>query len=167
MDTGAVLIALALLVLAVPFLGGPLIKKRGKKGVEASGAPEPVEERQTVLLAVRDLDFDFSTGKIAEEDYRSLRAQLLARAASLAPPPEKEQTPVKQESSSERISPSLNGRSCPKCKHTLHAGDLFCSSCGTAISRTCDSCGKETDYQANFCSFCGKAVAGLNEVQAE
>ncbi len=40
-------------------------------------------EREAVLQAVRELDFDYQTGKFAESDYRAQREGLVQRGAAL------------------------------------------------------------------------------------
>ncbi len=52
-----------------------------------SETPEPedselVEEKEKLLAEIRELDMDFATGKLTEDDYGRLRARSLAQAAA-------------------------------------------------------------------------------------
>jgi hypothetical protein len=60
--------------------------KQGKKAaVQAaplSNMPEIAQlrsEHEAILIAIRDLDFDYQTGKFTEEDYRTQRETLVQR----------------------------------------------------------------------------------------
>jgi len=79
MQISALIIGFFLLVAALIFVSRPFWEKR-KKGMKDSTTAQ-VSRRESVLAALRDLDFDFKTGKVSEEDYQPLRAQLLAEAA--------------------------------------------------------------------------------------
>jgi photosystem II stability/assembly factor-like uncharacterized protein len=78
----------ALAALALPLLrrptGGDV-----RSGQSAAGATavEPtdglVEEREATLVALRELDFDYATGKLAESDYHALRSGYERRALAL------------------------------------------------------------------------------------
>lgn len=81
---GAVLAVLAVLLVALPFLREP--KTRDDR-IDAPSDAELrtaalVEERDRALSALKDLEFDHRTGKITDEDYRSLVAPLRQAAAS-------------------------------------------------------------------------------------
>jgi len=76
---GSVLFGLALAVLAGVLVGDPFLR-RGIF-IRRWKSPSTSERRRSALLAVRDLDFEFQTGKVLEEDYQAWRAQLLEQAA--------------------------------------------------------------------------------------
>ena len=40
-------------------------------------------EHETILTAIRDLDFDYQTGKFSQEDYRAQRESLVQRGVQL------------------------------------------------------------------------------------
>ncbi len=40
-------------------------------------------EHEALLIAIRDLDFDYQTGKLTEEDYRAQRESLVQRGVDL------------------------------------------------------------------------------------
>jgi hypothetical protein len=76
---GALLAAVAVVFVAVPFLraGEPPAPHEPPKDALAAA-----EERDRVLAELKELEFDHRTGKITDEDYRTLVQPLRRRAAS-------------------------------------------------------------------------------------
>src|SRR5512132_2832756 len=93
MSIGAMMVGFALLVLAVPYVAGPIFQKN--KGRQASSGRQAPARKQVLatqsdssqpepaLLALRDLDFDYQIGKVSDEDYQTLRTRLVVEAAQL------------------------------------------------------------------------------------
>jgi hypothetical protein len=78
---GAVLAAAAIVLVALPFLREPAAAD------DALAAPDDerlrlVEERDRALAALKELEFDHRTGKIADDDYRGLVFPLRQQAAA-------------------------------------------------------------------------------------
>lgn len=73
---------LAVAVLCAVYLLAPAFRATGV----AASDPRAVLEagRTAALRALHDLDLDWATGKLSEEDYRSQRASLEAEAAAVA-----------------------------------------------------------------------------------
>ena len=84
MDIGSILLILALLVLAAAFIARPLFE-RSSTGV--SQAEQELShwlaERDRMLNALQELDFDNAMGKIPAEDYPAQRALLLQQGADI------------------------------------------------------------------------------------
>jgi hypothetical protein len=83
------MVLLALLVVAAIFvIGWPLLHTAAPEDVvppPTAAADERVrlrEERDQALEALRDLELDRRTGKIADEDFAVLDAELRSRAAA-------------------------------------------------------------------------------------
>jgi hypothetical protein len=83
------MVLLGVLVVAAIFLiGWPLLHASSAADVvptptaEADALVRLREERDQALEALRDLELDRRTGKIADEDYAALDAELRARAAA-------------------------------------------------------------------------------------
>jgi hypothetical protein len=94
----AVLAVVAVVVAARPFLREPQAKddRIGEPTAEERERLRLAEERDRVLAALKDLEFEHRTGKISDEDYREQVGPLRRRAAAtlraLAPPkPSEEQ----------------------------------------------------------------------------
>jgi hypothetical protein len=74
-------LVLVLAAAAVSFVTAPL---RSRSGSRDSRTPEPEStafERELIDDTLRDLEWDFETGKLAESDYRQRRAELLGQTA--------------------------------------------------------------------------------------
>ena len=84
MDLGATLVLLALLIAVGLFLAAPLM--RGARPRPLDESPEVsalLAERDRVINALQELDFDFKLGKVPEQIYPTQRSELLQRGASI------------------------------------------------------------------------------------
>lgn len=92
MDIGSIFLVLALLVLVAMFISRPLFEK----GVAHAARPEEIQaraiehdhsallaERDRILNALQELDFDYALGKIPEEDYPEQRQRLVTSGAEV------------------------------------------------------------------------------------
>jgi hypothetical protein len=80
---GALLAVGVVVLVALPFLREPVA---GDDRLDAPGAEEEhrlelVEERDRALAALKELEFDHRTGKIGDDDYRTLLPELRQAAA--------------------------------------------------------------------------------------
>ncbi len=78
--------AFALLIILLPLLSRP---RRAHSDFEVEFGKMPLvqqlaQEREAVLQTLRDLEFDYQTGKLAQADYLAQREALLQRGAQLA-----------------------------------------------------------------------------------
>jgi hypothetical protein len=136
---------LATLVLGAVALGlllGPLVG--GERALPPRLPPEdeppPPEEtpRGRALLALRELDFDRATGKVAEGDYAALRERYLARAIAVLKADDRSDP---AEALISRPSAAIGrgnggaGPNCPRCGPRPEPDARFCSSCGAPASR--------------------------------
>lgn len=93
--------------------------------------------RQDITIeAIRALEFEFQTGKLAEDDYVRLRRELeveavRARDEARASAPG-EGTEGGAEGDSEADS-EADGPSCAVCGSDLSGGESFCPNCGAAL----------------------------------
>ncbi len=81
---GVALAAVAVVLVALPFLREPVV---ADDRLDAPTADESrqlglVEERDRALAALKELEFDHRTGKVGDEDYRELLGPLRRQAAS-------------------------------------------------------------------------------------
>jgi len=89
MDLGSLFLILALLVLVALFISRPFFERQGQPVASAQAFQENHElssllaERDRILTALEEMDFDFALGKIPEEDYPANRALLLQRGAQV------------------------------------------------------------------------------------
>ena len=79
---GALLAAAAVVFVALPFLRAEEPPEAAAPGDEALAR---AEERDRALAALKELEFDHRTGKVTDEDYRTLIGPLRRRAAEVLP----------------------------------------------------------------------------------
>lgn len=72
-----ILIELLLIVTVSVAVGYPLFTKKKPgiaiKGFNPNGLPHLLTQKETAYATLKDLDFDFQTGKLSEEDYQALK----------------------------------------------------------------------------------------------
>jgi hypothetical protein len=82
---GVVLAIASVIVVALPFLRQPGLSRAEDRLDEPDARErrrlELAEERDRALAALKELEFDHRTGKVADEDYRELVGPLRRRAA--------------------------------------------------------------------------------------
>ena len=143
MDDGAVLIGLAMLIASLPFLINPFQRRQPGHRHKILAKEDPAELREAALLALRDLDFDYRTGKVCDEDYPALRAGLLVKAALYIQEEQAADTEIEalinaRKVIRSRIPASMQTRlipsdACPSCGRKVHEADLYCISCGSSL----------------------------------
>ena len=155
--------------------------KKGGRLTKSKGASlESNQNRhQSAILALRDLDFDFRAGKVSEEDYGSLRADLLAKAAATMQTLD-EAADARLENliqarrtqlitgtaPAQLIANAVGGSSCASCHAPLAEDANFCMKCGTPVQRTfCPHCGKPIMADDRFCPTCGKAIPQIPPIE--
>ena len=156
MDIAAILFLVALLLTISLYLMSPLMGERLRRTAEE---PQEVSsllaERERLLNALQELDFDFQLGKIPAEDYPAQRTDLLQKGAAvlkkldaLAPsrPPQAVSAAASVQAgtiSDDDIETMLAARRrarkthsagfCPRCGKPILATDQFCPSCGKSL----------------------------------
>jgi hypothetical protein len=84
MELGAIFLILAVLIAVAMYLYGPFISRgRRTATIESHEISSLMAERDRVVNALQELDFDFNLGKIPPEDYPAQRASLLQRGAEI------------------------------------------------------------------------------------
>ncbi|MCS7056893.1 MAG: zinc ribbon domain-containing protein [Thermoflexales bacterium] len=143
MPLGTILLGIALLIIVVVVIALPLLDRK-TPAVQPPSRREALEqERRTIISAIRELDFDYRTGKIDEEDYKRLRESRVARGAQilreLAELDEAERdvdAEIEAQVARFRTVQATDGRAraksviCSSCGHAAGAGDKFCPQCG-------------------------------------
>lgn len=84
MDIAALFFTLTILILVAMYLYAPLVKGYARPVTqEEHELSALMAERDRIINALQELDFDFKLGKIPSEDYPSQRANLLQKGADI------------------------------------------------------------------------------------
>jgi hypothetical protein len=148
MELGSFLLILAVALLTAAFIAYPIL--RG----ESHGITEPerklsslLAERERLMDALLELDFDHELGKVPQEIYAQQRRQLMDKAANvlaqldtLAPALDADQSGAANDpiealiaARSANRQSTGNTKFCPQCGQPIQPGDQFCVSCGTSL----------------------------------
>jgi len=161
MNITAILIGLVLLGAALVLVARPFQQKQTMKSNHRTTTNKGAE-RTAVLSALRDLDFDYKTGKVSDEDYLPAHDQLLAEAARYIEGRDEKEDQLEAMIQKRRIS---KGENCAECGAHMDAGQRFCSKCGAQADHVdCPTCGKKVRVGDLFCSSCGTQVTVQMEV---
>lgn len=92
-------------------------------------------DRERIYSAIRDLDHDFETAKLEENDYTQMRDRLRAEAIELLRS-ERELAAQSggEDAASDSRSPASIGAYCPSCGEAVTADWRFCSHCGRDLN---------------------------------
>lgn len=159
------MIALKILMVlaAVAFIGYPLLRQWTEE--EEVELPQELEElhrrKESTYSALKELEFDFRTGKLSETDYRELDTKYRADAVEILEAIEEEEafqrsgramgrkaTPAraaKPAATRKKVAPAAGGRTrsaqaavdeqlvCLACDHVNPHSARFCGGCGDAL----------------------------------
>ena len=104
---------MAILVAAVIF--APLIEGRWREG---KGGTSAADRKETAIAALRELEFEYQTGKVSDEDYALLRARYAREALAAR----------------DDLGEMVESGSCPACGAFPREGAKFCSGCGGTLT---------------------------------
>ncbi len=154
-----VFVTLVLAVLSFVFIAYPLFKQRSPAAdaVEDDKMRELYSKRDTTYSMLKELEFDFQSGILTEEDYRELEERYKGKAISIlrdtdtlekgtSVEAEIEQQVLglrrdKGQRKDEEIEQQIlelrrdKGRFCPQCGARCQESDRFCPSCGTKLKQ--------------------------------
>ncbi len=135
-----VLVALVLTMLTFAFIVYPLFKQRSPSVdlVKDEKLQELHSKRDTTYSMLKELEFDYQSGILTEEDYRDLESKYKRKAVSTLRGIDDLAEGTNVEEKIERQVRELRqsqGRFCPQCGVRYQEGDRFCSSCGVNLSQ--------------------------------
>jgi hypothetical protein len=120
---GGIVLMLAVAVVAAAVVSG---KTRPVTG-------SPARARQDITIeALRGLEFEFQTGKLAEEEYVRLRRELELEAVR-ARDEARAGSPDESASAGAEDDSAADGSACVVCGKDLSGGESFCPNCGAAL----------------------------------
>ncbi len=156
---GAVLLTFGVvLFLLIPVLRGEWVSLK-----RSAGEPTEVEARKHVALkGLRDAEYDYRSGKLDEQDYRTLRAEMSGEAlaaieeerelvaSGAASPPVgvrrrrdgTDSLPEREASDKDLVEREITrarrglaeGRICSECGYSRVDGSRFCAGCGRSLT---------------------------------
>jgi hypothetical protein len=118
-----------LMIAAVSALiAAPLVRAdSAAAGRDDADSQELWEREKTIaLLAIKEAEFDYATGKLSDDDYDSLKTGYEKRALDAMGKLERPPAPGPDKPTSARAS------FCPRCGQQFAGADKFCSGCGAA-----------------------------------
>lgn len=142
-------IGLAIVLLAAFFIAWPLLGDVPATPAPAADTREgtPEHDKEQALLAIREADFDHRTGKLSDEDYASLRAELETRALNAM-------AAIESASALHPVAPSAT--SAPP--SAAPAATTPSPRAGGEPAGFCPACGVRFARDSRFCSGCGKKL---------
>ncbi len=136
---GAALVAAVVML----FILQPVVKGlHASLDREEDELTETEARKRVALLALRDVEYDYLAGKLDDEDYQALKAELTAEALAALDADEKARTreeggaagPADLEAEIARARALLEGGpECVACGYRNQEGSRFCSACGTPL----------------------------------
>ncbi len=126
-------VLLALAVMAA--IGYPLFVKPSLAEGEVNEGDERhklLSAKEAAFVALKDLEFDYKTGKIDEADYASLKARYEAEAVRVMKRLD-DAAKGQPAASAKRI--DGKARFCASCGAKADEGDRFCAACGQPIKK--------------------------------
>lgn len=165
MTIGSILLGLALLVAVGLFVTRPLFARTPHRRRRMNEYQALQAQKEAILVEIRALDFDFETGKVPEEEYRSLREAYVSEAADLlmqldvldetfleaepAATPERAVRPADDEIEAAIARRRAKVATAPsEPKKASQDGQL-------AGGGFCPQCGQPADADDRFCAHCG------------
>ena len=95
-------------------------------------------KKEVILGNIQDLDFEYKCGKLSEEDYRRIRAEMSAEAAQVFQKVESLESSadldalIRREIST-RKNRSAAAAACPSCGGRNPTTNKFCAECGAKL----------------------------------
>ncbi len=160
MDIPTELIVLLIVVIVAAFVAQPFFARRNREQARQADRrtvallrqrADLLAERNRIYAAIRELEFDYATNKLADEDYAEQRRKLyvqgvevLRRLDALAALDESPAAdPIEALVASLRgggaVAAPAQGAAaaqagfCPQCGTPYQAGDRFCGACGAQL----------------------------------
>jgi hypothetical protein len=143
------LLAGLLAVVAVGYVIWPLVRPTRPVLIDEEGPlAELILRKDTLLLSIKELEFDYQTGKLSQEDYARFDARLRQQAIGLLRQIEqampdsinlemeleaaiRRRRQVTEQAPTVTVAPTF---SCPRCQTTVRENDNFCPKCGFALT---------------------------------
>lgn len=169
MDISALFFVLAVLILVGMYLYAPFISRpRPAVSQEEHELSSLLAERDRIINALQELDFDFKLGKVPPEDYPPQRSQLLQKGAEILRKLDELQPAsartVDAESRLEEAAAARRPDSAVEVPALLSDDDIESMIASRRKERKvksagfCPRCGQPVLVSDRFCPSCGKSL---------
>ena len=138
------LVALLLTALTFAFIAYPFFRRKPALLTESGEDPRLEElhsRRDTTYSMLKELEFDFRSGILTEDDYRALESRYKGKAISILKNIDNLDTADDVDGEIERL-----------VAEQRQGGDRFCPQCGGKVKEN-----------ARFCYFCGASMEGYHD----
>ncbi len=169
MEPGAFFLVLAVALLVGIYVTQPFLQRRGRRiTAEAHEISALMAERDRVINALQELDFDFNLKKIPDEDYPVQRAELLQKGAEILKKLDALNPNGNGGSAEDRVEKAVAARRAdlssapagPRDDEDVEA--LIAARRKTRKEKSggfCPRCGKPVLVSDRFCPHCGKSIS--------
>jgi len=167
MDIGSIFLIFALFILVAWYVSRPLLDRRplSRRAIATNQAEHDLStllaERDRIVRLLHELDFDFSLGKIPEQDYPNQRNLLLQRGADVLSQLDALQPSAKTELAADRLEKAIADRRAQQARppSTSHKNSNGVSVPDDELERLIASRRREhPEKAAGFCPKCGKPI---------
>lgn len=176
MELGAIFLVLAVALVVGVYVFQPLFRRGSRRGItaEAHEISALMAERDRIVNALQELDFDYNLNKIPAEDYPLQRAELLKKGAeilkqldALTALASGASPKGRGESAADRIEAAVAARRADlAAAHAAPRDDDEIEALIAARRKTrkeksggfCPRCGKPVLVSDRFCPHCGKSI---------
>jgi len=175
MYIGTFFLLLALLILIAVFVSRPFLERQPSATLqEEHAASSLLAERDRILTALQELDFDHALGKIPAEDYPLQRSSLLQRGAAIlrhldALTPSPSPASGRGESAEDRLEAAIATRLADATTESASATGTTDEDLEALIAKRraslkdkaagfCPKCGRPIWSSDSFCPQCGYAL---------
>jgi hypothetical protein len=165
LDIIAIIVGVIMLAAIAFYVGRPLLPSR--HAATAAGDMLSLEaQRESLYTQIRELDLDHATGKVNDEDYTRLRADLVAQAAAVLKQIDGVAQPVSASAAADDVEALIAARRKTRSIPAAKTADTDAEAAIAARRKTaapagelkCPQCGKPISTGDAFCAKCGAAL---------
>lgn len=157
MDIGAILVGIGLLVGVTAYVARPLFKRTSngppERSDNANSRAQLTARRDAIYALIHELDADYQTGKVNDQDYRPIRELYVAEGVSIL----KQLDALPSTDSQADLDAAIEGQVLA----LRQARASFADDGQEAATRFCTQCGHPADPENRFCAQCGAALKGV------
>ena len=153
MELASIFLLLAVLALVVFYVARPFVTRARTTRADDPVLSALLAERDRILTAIQELDFDYTLGKIPADEYPSQREMLVQSGAGILRQLDEHPGAIRKPAAKPVVPPATSsddeiedliasrrsmrkektGGFCPKCGKPVLLSDRFCPKCGHSL----------------------------------